>query len=234
LDLMSGSSGNIFDRLLQLGLATAALDLTLDKRTYKGSEHHRCGACSHCGPGRRTAIWPDVPVGLIVLSMGGERLDTRNPTSKLMLTILAGVATWEREIMLERQREGIAKAKAEGKYKGRSGAQHGGPLGRPNKGGPERNALGAAEAKRQEETSPLLWLTAASRGKRRAGNRPLRTEGASIPAFGGPLAPVADPAERRQAVGCASFVQARPDAGRSSRAANRRESAAHFCSHHRA
>src|SRR3954451_9668283 len=58
-------------------------------------------------------------VGLLILSMGGERLDTRNPTSKLMLTILAGVATWEREIMLERQREGIAKAKAEGKYKGR-------------------------------------------------------------------------------------------------------------------
>jgi DNA invertase Pin-like site-specific DNA recombinase len=58
-------------------------------------------------------------VGLVILSMGGERLDTRNPTSKLMLTILAGVATWEREIMLERQREGIAKAKSEGKYKGR-------------------------------------------------------------------------------------------------------------------
>ena len=58
-------------------------------------------------------------IGLIVLSMGGERLDTRNPTSKLMLTILAGVATWEREIMLERQREGIAKAKAEGRYQGR-------------------------------------------------------------------------------------------------------------------
>jgi DNA invertase Pin-like site-specific DNA recombinase len=59
-------------------------------------------------------------VGLVILSMGGERLDTRNPTSKLMLTILAGVATWEREIMLERQREGIAKAKAEGKYRGRA------------------------------------------------------------------------------------------------------------------
>lgn len=59
-------------------------------------------------------------VGLMVLSMGGERLDTRNPTSKLMLTILGGVATWEREIMLERQREGIAKAAAEGKYKGRA------------------------------------------------------------------------------------------------------------------
>ena len=35
-----------------------------------------------------------------------------------MLTILAGVATWEREIMLERQREGIAKAKAAGKVQG--------------------------------------------------------------------------------------------------------------------
>jgi DNA invertase Pin-like site-specific DNA recombinase len=58
-------------------------------------------------------------VGLVILSMGGERLDTRNPTSKLMLTILAGVATWEREIMLERQREGVAKAKAAGRYKGR-------------------------------------------------------------------------------------------------------------------
>ncbi len=59
-------------------------------------------------------------IGLIVLSMGGQPLDTRNPTSKLMLTILAGVATWEREVMLERQREGIAKAKAEGRYKGRA------------------------------------------------------------------------------------------------------------------
>ena len=57
-------------------------------------------------------------IGLVVLSMGGERLDTRNPTSKLMLTILAGVATWEREIMLERQREGIAKAKADGQIQG--------------------------------------------------------------------------------------------------------------------
>lgn len=36
-----------------------------------------------------------------------------------MLNILGSVAQFEREIMLERQREGIAKAKAEGKYKGR-------------------------------------------------------------------------------------------------------------------
>src|SRR5689334_9714021 len=50
-------------------------------------------------------------VGLVILSMGGQPLDTRNPTAKMTLTILAAVATWEREIMLERQREGIAKAR---------------------------------------------------------------------------------------------------------------------------
>jgi DNA invertase Pin-like site-specific DNA recombinase len=57
-------------------------------------------------------------IGLMVLSMS---LDTRNanPTARLTLTILAAIAAWEREIMLERQREGIAKAKGEGKYKGR-------------------------------------------------------------------------------------------------------------------
>ncbi len=47
-------------------------------------------------------------------------LDTSNPTSMLSLSILAAVSQWEREIMLERQRAGIAKAKAEGKYRGRA------------------------------------------------------------------------------------------------------------------
>lgn len=46
-------------------------------------------------------------------------IDTSTPTGKLMLTVLGGIAEFEREIMLERQREGIAKAKAAGKYKGR-------------------------------------------------------------------------------------------------------------------
>ena len=54
---------------------------------------------------------------LVILGLG---IDTATPTGKLMLTILGGVAQFEREIMLERQREGIAKAKAEGKYKGRA------------------------------------------------------------------------------------------------------------------
>lgn len=53
---------------------------------------------------------------LRILNMG---IDTSTPTGKLMLTVLGGIAEFEREIMLERQREGIAKAKADGKYKGR-------------------------------------------------------------------------------------------------------------------
>ena len=36
------------------------------------------------------------------------------------MNVFGAVAQFEREIMLERQREGIAKAKAEGKYKGRA------------------------------------------------------------------------------------------------------------------
>jgi DNA invertase Pin-like site-specific DNA recombinase len=58
----------------------------------------------------------DKGVHFRILNMG---IDTGTPTGKLMLTILGGVAEFEREIMLERQREGIAKAKAAGKYKGR-------------------------------------------------------------------------------------------------------------------
>ena len=46
-------------------------------------------------------------------------MDTSTSTGRLMLNVLASVAQFEREVMLERQREGIAKAKAEGKYKGR-------------------------------------------------------------------------------------------------------------------
>ena len=53
---------------------------------------------------------------LSVLAMG---LDTTNATGRLMLNVIGSVAQFEREMMLERQREGIAKAKADGKYKGR-------------------------------------------------------------------------------------------------------------------
>src|SRR5262245_49840248 len=46
-------------------------------------------------------------------------LDTSTPTGKLMLNLMGSFAEFEREIMLERQREGVARAKAEVKYKGR-------------------------------------------------------------------------------------------------------------------
>ena len=52
--------------------------------------------------------------------MGGMELDTSQATSKLMLTTLAAMATFERELMLERQREGIRKAVEAGKYRGRA------------------------------------------------------------------------------------------------------------------
>ncbi|PYB77675.1 recombinase family protein [Rhizobium wuzhouense] len=47
-------------------------------------------------------------------------LDTSTPTGKLMLNMLGSIAEFERDLMLERQREGIAKAKADGKYQGRA------------------------------------------------------------------------------------------------------------------
>jgi hypothetical protein len=53
-------------------------------------------------------------VGIRILNLG---MDTQTPTGKLMLTVLGAVAQFEREMMLERQREGIAKAKSEGRYK---------------------------------------------------------------------------------------------------------------------
>lgn len=58
-------------------------------------------------------------VALRILDFGGASVDTQSPSGKLMLTMFAAMAQFEREMMLERQREGIAKAKREGKYKGR-------------------------------------------------------------------------------------------------------------------
>ncbi len=59
-------------------------------------------------------------VSLRVLSMSGSQpLDTGTATGRLMLAVIGAVGQAEREAMLERQREGIAKAKAQGRYKGR-------------------------------------------------------------------------------------------------------------------
>lgn len=48
-----------------------------------------------------------------------EQLDTSTPSGKLMVTMLGAIYEFERENLLERQKDGIAQAKKEGKYKGR-------------------------------------------------------------------------------------------------------------------
>lgn len=48
-----------------------------------------------------------------------ENIDTTTPNGRFMLTVFGALAELERESILERQREGIEIAKAEGKYKGR-------------------------------------------------------------------------------------------------------------------
>ena len=48
-----------------------------------------------------------------------EAIDTTTPTGKFMLTVFGAVAELEREYILQRQREGIAIAKEQGKYAGR-------------------------------------------------------------------------------------------------------------------
>jgi DNA invertase Pin-like site-specific DNA recombinase len=59
-------------------------------------------------------------VALRVLDFGGTEVDTKSPTGRMLLTMFAAVAEWERSAMLERQKIGVAKAKAEGRYRGRA------------------------------------------------------------------------------------------------------------------
>ena len=54
--------------------------------------------------------------GLSILDM---KVDTTTPGGRLQFNLFASIAQFEREVMLERQKVGIAKAKADGKYKGR-------------------------------------------------------------------------------------------------------------------
>lgn len=49
-----------------------------------------------------------------------EQIDTSTPTGKLMLTMIAAIAEFERQTLLDRQREGIAIARQKGAYKGRN------------------------------------------------------------------------------------------------------------------
>lgn len=80
-----------------------------------------------------------------------EAIDTTTPTKKFMLTVFGAVAELEREYILQRQREGIAIAKAEGKYRGRK------PIERSNFDAVEKlwraGTISAAEAMRRLDMS---------------------------------------------------------------------------------
>ena len=88
--------------------------------------------------------------GLRILAMN---LDTTTPTGTLMLQVLGAVAEFERSMMLERQREGIAKAKAEGKYQGTRQDGHGEGCRRrePTGGGGQPDRRGSQAQDRQKQ-----------------------------------------------------------------------------------
>ena len=58
-------------------------------------------------------------VALRVTDFGGGVLDTTSPTGRMLLTMMAAIAELELSTMKERQKIGVAKAKAEGRFKGR-------------------------------------------------------------------------------------------------------------------
>lgn len=89
-------------------------------------------------------------VELRILSLN---LDTATPTGKLMLNLMGSIAEFERELMLERQREGIARAKAQGAYKGRA------PTARKQTAAIVKLK---AEGKRAEEIAETLKVSRAS------------------------------------------------------------------------
>ena len=80
-----------------------------------------------------------------------EAIDTTTPTGKFMLTVFAAIAELDREYILQRQREGIAIAKAQGKYTGRK------PIERSNFDAVEKlwraGTISAAEAMRRLDMS---------------------------------------------------------------------------------
>ena len=84
-----------------------------------------------------------------------ETIDTTTPTGKFMLTIFGAVAELEREYILQRQREGIAIAKGQGKYTGRK------PIMPPNFEGVvrqwEKGELTAIEAMRRLNMKPVTF-----------------------------------------------------------------------------
>ena len=84
-----------------------------------------------------------------------ETIDTTTPSGKFMLTIFGAVAELEREYILQRQREGIVIAKANGVYKGRK------PIERPEFGQVvslwQKGSITAVEAMKRLDMKPSTF-----------------------------------------------------------------------------
>ena len=91
-----------------------------------------------------------------------EAIDTMTPTGKFMLTVFGAVAELEREYILQRQREGIAIAKANSVYKGRK------PIQRPEFAAVvsewRQGHLTAVEAMRRLEMKPSTFYRKVRQG----------------------------------------------------------------------
>lgn len=59
-------------------------------------------------------------VALRLIDFGGSSVDTQSATGRMMLTMFSAFAEFERSLQRERMKVGIARAKAEGRYKGRA------------------------------------------------------------------------------------------------------------------
>src|SRR6516162_3233709 len=94
----------------------AALDYLRDEDTLVATKIDRL---AHSVPDLLDIVARAKAKGAKVEILNLGNLDPGSVNGKLILTVLGAIAAFEREMMLERQREGIARAKAEGKYKGR-------------------------------------------------------------------------------------------------------------------
>lgn len=108
--------GEMVSSVAQRDQLVAALDFARDGDCFCVTDLSRLARSitDLCGITDRLAA---KGVTLKILSLN---LDTSTATGKLMLNLMGSLGQFEREIMLERQRDGIAKAKADGKYRGRA------------------------------------------------------------------------------------------------------------------
>ena len=107
-------------------------------------------------------------VSLRILT-GGEAMDTGTATGRVMVQVIGAIAEFERAMMLERQRDGIAAAKAAGKYKGRK------PTARALS---ERVLTLSAEGRGASEVAKAVGISRASVYRIRAGARPVPQDSA--------------------------------------------------------